>query len=75
MGVIQNPASREVFTFHRLETHKEWLEQGGSLRQRLTEFPLLNPEKHPAVDLGLRDCQELAIGNLEASFKHKNLVP
>jgi type I restriction enzyme R subunit len=63
------PRSREVFTFHRPETLKEWLEQGESLRTRLNRMPPLNPEKLPARELGLRDCQETAISNLEASFK------
>lgn len=63
------PRSREVFTFHRPETLKEWLEQGESLRTRLNRVPPLNPEKLPARELGLRDCQETAISNLEASFK------
>lgn len=63
------PRSREVFTFHRPETLKEWLEEGESLRARLRHIPPLNPEKLPAKELGLRDCQETAISNLEASFK------
>jgi type I restriction enzyme R subunit len=63
------PRSREVFTFHRPETLKEWLEQSESLRSRLSLIPPLNPEKLPAKALGLRDCQETAISNLEASFK------
>jgi len=63
------PRSREVFTFHRPETLKEWLEEGESLRARLHHIPPFNPEKLPAKELGLRDCQETAISNLEASFK------
>ncbi len=63
------PRSREVFTFHRPETLREWLEQANTLRGRLAGIPLLNPSKLPAKDLGLRDCQEIAINNLEDSFK------
>lgn len=63
------PRSREIFTFHRPETLKAWLEEGESLRTRLHHIPPLNPEKLPAKELGLRDCQEIAISNLEASFK------
>jgi type I restriction enzyme R subunit len=57
------PRSREVFSFHRPETLQEWLDQGSSLRSRLQNFPQLDPT-------GLRDCQEIAINNLEDSFKH-----
>ncbi|ANE54115.1 DEAD/DEAH box helicase family protein [Methylomonas sp. DH-1] len=57
------PRSREVFSFHRPETLKEWLDQGCSLRHRLQSLPHLNPQ-------GLRECQEIAINNLEDSFKH-----
>lgn len=57
------PRSREVFSFHRPETVQEWIEQGSSLRSRLQSFPKLD-------STGLRDCQEIAINNLEDSFKH-----
>lgn len=63
------PRSREVFNFHRPETLKEWLAQGNSLRERLQHIPILNPNHLPAKELRLRDCQETAITNLEASFK------
>ncbi len=63
------PRSREVFNFHRPETLKEWLTQDASLRGRLQHIPPLNPNHLPAIKLGLRDCQEIAITNLEASFK------
>jgi type I restriction enzyme R subunit len=56
------PRSREVFTFHRPETLKEWLNQELSLRSRLQTIPHLNPK-------GLRLCQESAINNLEQSHK------
>ncbi len=63
------PRSDEVFSFHRPETLGEWLSQDASLRGRLQRIPLLNPQKLPANELKLRDCQELAITNLETSFK------
>ncbi len=68
-GRDPKPRSREVFNFHRPETIKEWLSQGDSLRARLHHIPELNPSKLPAKELRLRDCQETAIINLEASFK------
>jgi type I restriction enzyme R subunit len=46
-----------------------WLEAGTSLRTRLVALPLLNPQKLPAATLALRDCQEIAITNLETSFR------
>jgi type I restriction enzyme R subunit len=61
--------SREVFTFHRPETLKEWLSKSATLSCRLQEMPLLNPQKQPAKELNLRDCQEIAIINLEDSFR------
>jgi type I restriction enzyme R subunit len=63
------PRSREVFTFFRPETFREWLAQGASLRARLQTIPPLNPDGVPAEDLGLRKCQEKAIHNLEVSFR------
>lgn len=68
-GRDPKPRSREVFTFHRPETLREWLEQGDSLRSRLSKIPPLNPSGLPAKELGLRGCQETAISNLEKSFK------
>lgn len=59
------PRSRPVFSFHRPETFAEWLKQDQSLRARLHAIPAL-PEE------GLRDCQVIAINNLEASFKKAN---
>lgn len=61
-GKDPKPRSREIFTFHRPETLKEWVEQPKSLRGRLLNLPSLNHE-------GLRDCQITAIENLEKSFK------
>ena len=56
------PRSREVFSFHRPESFQEIIKSGESLRFRLQDIPEL-PEA------GLRDCQVLAINNLEKSFK------
>lgn len=56
------PRSRPIFSFHRPETFAEWLKQGKSLRARLHDIPAL-----PIT--GLRDCQVIAINNLEQSFK------
>ncbi|WP_205527423.1 DEAD/DEAH box helicase family protein [Teredinibacter turnerae] len=63
------PRSREVFSFHRPETLQEWLEHPQSLRGRLQNIPPLNPDKKRASELGLRNCQETAITNLEQSLK------
>ena len=57
------PRARNVFSFHRPETFLEWSKQDKSLRTRLQDIPSL-PE------LGLRDCQILAINKLEQSFKN-----
>ncbi len=56
------PRSRPVFSFHRPETFQEWLTQPKSLRDRLLDIPTLDPT-------GLRNCQIIAINNLERSFK------
>ena len=56
------PRSHEIFIFHRPETIQEWLFQNTSLRHRLQSFPTINPA-------GLRDCQIIAIKQLEESFK------
>ncbi|TLU88672.1 MAG: DEAD/DEAH box helicase [Chlorobium sp.] len=56
------PRSRPVFTFHRPETFREWLAKEKSLRERLQSLPELNTS-------GLRECQSMAIGNLERSFR------
>lgn len=56
------PRAREIFSFHRPETLRDWLKQGKSLRARLQQLPVLPVN-------GLRDCQINAITNLEASFK------
>lgn len=56
------PRSRPVFTFHRPETFLAWCKQDKSLRARLQDIPVLPTS-------GLRDCQIIAINNLEKSFK------
>jgi type I restriction enzyme, R subunit len=56
------PRSRSVFTFHRPETFREWVKQGVSLRRSVFDIPPLNKK-------GLRDCQIIAINNLEDSFR------
>ncbi len=56
------PRSREVFSFHRPETLREWAAQPKSFRARLQDLPALDPN-------GLRECQIKAINNLEASLK------
>lgn len=61
-GRDPKPRSREVFSFHRPETLLEWSQQKTSLRGRLQNLPALNPDR-------LRDCQVIAINNLEQSFK------
>ena len=72
-GRDPKPRSREIFSFHRPETLRDWLgadeKSGGSLRARLAALPALNPQKAPAAELRLRDCQETAITNLEQSFR------
>ena len=56
-----NPRSKPVFSFLRPETFEEWLRKK-PLRERLLEIPELPTER-------LRDCQIIAISNLERSFK------
>ena len=56
------PRSREVFSFLRPETMREWTAQPDPLRKRLHRLPSLDPT-------GLRACQIGAIENLEASFR------
>ena len=76
-GRDPKPRSREVFSFHRPETLRDWLADGESLRTRLAVLPPLNPKHLPAAQLRLRDCQETAITNLEQSFRearHRALI-
>ena len=61
-GRDPKPRSREVFSFPRPETMRDWLIQPASLRARLLGLPDLDPT-------GLRACQITAIEKLEASFK------
>ncbi len=56
------PRSREVFTFHRPETFRQWIKEDKTLRARLHDTPVLQPD-------GLRDCQITAITNVEQSFR------
>ena len=56
------PRSRPVFSFHRPETFEECLKKEKPLRERLLDIPELRTD-------GLRDCQIIAISNLETSFK------
>ena len=60
------PRSREVFSFHKPETIRGWLEKGKSLPARLHDLPALDTK-------GLRDCQINAITNLDESFKKNRL--
>jgi type I restriction enzyme, R subunit len=56
------PRAREVFTFHRPETLRDWLKKEKSLRGRLHNLPVLKTD-------GLRECQIKAIKKLDDSFK------
>lgn len=56
------PRAREVFSFHKPETLRDWIKKDKSLRKRLHDLPVLQTE-------GLRECQINAINNLEKSFK------
>jgi type I restriction enzyme R subunit len=56
------PRSRSVFSFQRPETFREWLKRDNSLRRRVSDIPSLQ-------GTGLRDCQIVAINNLEGSFR------
>ncbi|MCF8450148.1 MAG: DEAD/DEAH box helicase family protein, partial [Taibaiella sp.] len=56
------PRARPVFSFHTPQIFQEWLKKTDTLRTGLLSLPVL-----PTT--GLRDCQVLAINNLEHSFK------
>ena len=56
------PRAREIFSFHRPETLRDWLKKDKSLRKRLHDLPALQTD-------GLRECQIQAINKLETSFK------
>ena len=63
------PRAREVFHFHRPETLQKWANEGkNTLRAKLKAMPKLNPNRLPASELGLRDCQLTAIENMQASL-------
>lgn len=53
--------TRPVFTFHRPEQLRAWIDESTTLRNRLRHFPELD-------DSGFRDCQVKAINGLEVSF-------
>jgi type I restriction enzyme R subunit len=57
------PRGRNVFSFHKPETISEWIKKGRSLRERLSDLPVLD-------ETGLRPAQIVAINNLEKSFKN-----
>ena len=56
------PRARELFSFHRPETMRDWLKKAKSLRKRLHDLPALQTDS-------LRECQINAINKLEISFK------
>jgi len=56
-----NSRSRRVFSFHRPETLREWIEEDSTLRSRLRKMPELKTE-------GLRVCQVEALTNLDRSL-------
>ena len=56
------PRSREVFTFHRPETLKVWMQAHQSFREGIAGLPELPTD-------GLRECQITAVTNLESSLK------
>ena len=56
------PRAREIFSFHKPETLRDWLKTEKSLRRRLFDLPDLQTQ-------GLRDCQINAITKLDNSFK------
>ncbi len=58
-----HPRSRTMFSFHRPETLKDGLSAPKSLRARLLDIPVLDTK-------GLRECQIIAVNNLEKSFKN-----
>lgn len=53
--------TRSIFSFHRPEQLKAWLDDDDTLRNRMKHFP-------PFDRAGFRDCQEKAIKGLEQSF-------
>ena len=62
--------SRRVFSFHRPETLKKWMNSGDTIRNNMKHFPEFD-------GAGFRKCQITAIENLDESFaqnKPKALV-
>lgn len=57
--------SRQVYSFHRPEQLKAWLEDEDTLRNRMRAFPALCPT-------GFRKCQVQAIEGLEQSFSENH---
>ena len=55
--------SREVFTFHRPETLRDWLASDSTIRNRMKAVPIFEDARHT-----FRDCQVKAIRGLEKSF-------
>lgn len=53
--------SRRVFSFHRPETMKCWLDEDDTVRNQLKKLPALDTQ-------GFRKCQIRAIENLDKSF-------
>ena len=56
-----NARTRPVFSFHKPETLRDWLNNESTLRNRLKTFP-------PFDSQNFRNCQTKAIINLEKSF-------
>jgi len=56
-----NARTRSVFSFHKPETLRNWINSESTLRNRLKAFPIFDSH-------GFRDCQTKAIINLEKSF-------
>jgi type I restriction enzyme, R subunit len=57
------PRSRGIFHFHEPHTLHQYIKEGRALRDRLQDLPTLEVEN-------LRECQEIAITNLENSFRN-----
>mgnify|MGYP005930084501 FL=1 len=53
--------SREIFSFHRPETLKRWLNESDTVRNNLKQLP-------PLDEIGFRKCQIKAIHGLDDSF-------
>ena len=56
-----NARTRSVFSFHKPETLRDWLNNESTLRNQIRLFPHFDSQ-------GFRDCQTKAIINLEKSF-------